>query len=297
MAIGIRLADAVHTVSPSYKEDILLQSRPPEFIGGESLEKDLLEADNQGRLYGILNGSNYQNIRTAERNMLFRNAVKAIFGWLQEESKKYKADFLAHTGEKLLPYLTEEPGFICSSVARLTEQKFFFFKESPEALLEILKKLEKVNGIYMVLGTGAPEYEELFRQISREQKNFIFFNGQSEDVIDSIYLETDLYFMPSQFEPCGISQMLAMRNGNPCLVHHTGGLKDTVVHMETGFSFDGDTYDEKISNMLLCFDEALDVYQNKPEQWKSIQENARKMRFTWKKSVDEYYEKLYSIQI
>jgi starch synthase len=295
MATGIRLADAVHTVSPSYKEDILLPSRPPEFIGGESLERDLLEAHNQGRLFGILNGSNYQNIRTAQPDMLFMNAVKAIFGWLQEEAKKYKADFLAHTGEKLLPYLTERPGFICSSVARLTEQKFFFFRNSPEALLSILEKLKKVDGIYMVLGTGAPEYEELFREISREHDNFIFFNGQSEDVIDSIYLETDLYFMPSQFEPCGISQMLAMRNGNPCLVHHTGGLKDTVSHLETGFAFDGETYDEKISNMLQCFDEALDVYQHQPERWKAIQEKAKKMRFTWKKSVDEYYKKLYCI--
>ncbi|QBA64834.1 glycogen synthase [Muriicola soli] len=296
MAIGIRLADAVHTVSPSYKKDILLPSKPPAFIGGESLEKDLLEADNQGRLFGILNGSNYKNIRSAERNMLFKNAVKAIFGWLQEESKKYKADFLAHTGEKLLPFLSKRPQFICSSVARLTEQKFFFFKQSPEALIAVLKKLEKVNGIYMVLGTGAPEYEELFRNLSREHENFIFFNGQSEDVIDSIYLETDLYFMPSQFEPCGISQMLAMRNGNPCLVHNTGGLKDTVSHLKTGFSFDGDNYDEKISNMLGCFDQALDVYQNKPELWKTIKLNAKKMRFTWKKSVDEYYEKLYSLQ-
>jgi len=296
MATGIRLADSVHTVSPSYKQDILLPSRPPEFIGGESLEKDLLEADNQGRLFGILNGSNYKNIRSAKRNMLFKNAVKAIFGWLQEESKKYKADFLAHTGEKLLPYLYEKPKFICSSVARLTEQKFFFFKESPEALLSILKKLKKVNGIYMVLGTGAPEYEELFRKLSKEQENFIFFNGQSEDVIDSIYLETDLYFMPSQFEPCGISQMLAMRNGNPCLVHSTGGLKDTVSHLKTGFAFDGDSYDEKIENMLRCFDEALDIYQNKPEKWKAIKSEAKKMRFTWKKSVDEYYGKLYSIQ-
>ncbi len=295
MAVGIRLADAVHTVSPSYKEDILLPSSPPEFIGGESLENDLREADDQGRLFGILNGCNYNNIRVAEDNQLFNNAIRAIFRWLQEESKKYKADFLAHTGEKLLPLLSKPPGFICSSVARLTEQKFFFFKRSPEALQEILKKLEKVNGIYMVLGTGAPEYEELFRKISREHGNFIFFNGQSEDVIDSIYLETDLYFMPSQFEPCGISQMLAMRSGNPCLVHNTGGLKDTVHHMKTGFCFDGDTYDEKIAAMLSCFDLALDTFQNNKAAWKQLQDNASKERFTWKDSVDVYYKKLYSI--
>ena len=87
MAIGIRFADAVHTVSPSYKEDILLPSNPPEFIGGESLEKDLQQADKEGRLFGILNGANYHNIRTAERNQIYINTLRAIFKWLQQESR------------------------------------------------------------------------------------------------------------------------------------------------------------------------------------------------------------------
>ncbi|MGB5435441.1 MAG: glycosyltransferase, partial [Maribacter sp.] len=189
--------------------------------------------------------------------------------------------------------IESRPSFIVSSVARLTEQKFYFFKRSPEAFVEILKKLEKVNGIFILLGTGAPEYEELFRKISYGNKNFIFTNGQSERLIDSIYLESDLYFMPSLFEPCGISQMLAMRNGVPCLVHHTGGLKDTVEHMKTGYSFDGDTFDEKIKNMLESFDLILDLYTNDKPLWKKIQGNAKKMRFTWEKSVDEYYRLLY----
>lgn len=293
MAVGIRLADAVHTVSPSYKEDVLKPSSPPEFIGGEGLEKDLTDADNEGRLFGILNGSNYKNIRAAEKGFIYRNTVKALFKWLQEESKKYKADFLAHTGEKVMELVDDRPDFIVSSVARLTEQKFYFFKRSPDAFVEILKKLEKVNGIFMLLGTGAPEYEEVFRELSYKHKNFVFTNGQSEDLIDSIYLESNLYFMPSLFEPCGISQMLAMRNGNPCLVHHTGGLKDTVSHLKTGFSFDGDTYDEKIASMLSTFDLALDIFQNDKPKWKKIANNAKKMRFTWDKSVSEYYEKLY----
>lgn len=295
MAVGIRLADAVHTVSPSYKEDILRPSNPPEFIGGEGLEKDLQQANDEGRLFGILNGSNYKNIRVAEKGSLYRNIVRALFKWLQEESKKYKADFLAHTGEKVMEYVVEKPKFIISSVARLTEQKFYFFKRSPEAFVALLEKLKKVDGIFMLLGTGAPEYEELFRKLSYEHKNFIFTNGQSEDLIDSIYLETDLYCMPSLFEPCGISQMLAMRNGNPCFVHGTGGLKDTVEHMVTGFCFDGRTYDEKIENMLAVMDEALDVYMNDPLKWAEIRANAKKMRFTWEKSVNDYYRYLYSI--
>ncbi len=295
MAVGIRLADAVHTVSPSYKEDVMRPSSPPEFIGGEGLEEDLKQANVEGRLFGILNGCNYKNINVEEKGQIYRNTVKALFRWLQDETKKYKADFLAHTGEKIMQHVGKRPKFIVSSVARLTEQKFYFFKRSPEAFIEILKKLEKVEGIFMLLGTGAPEYEELFRKISYENKNFIFTNGQSESLIDSMYLESDLYFMPSLFEPCGISQMLAMRNGNPCLVHHTGGLIDTVEHMKTGFAFDGKTYDEKITNMLKSFDEALDIFQNDKPTWKKIQASAKRKRFTWKKSVNKYYELLYHL--
>ena len=296
MAVGIRLSDAVHTVSPSYKEDVLLPSDPPEFIGGEGLEADLQKADKENRLFGILNGSNYKNIREAEKNTLYKHIIKAIFKWGQEESKKYKAQFLAHTGEKIVPLLEEPPAFVCSSVARLTEQKFYFFMRSPEALEAILKKLEKINGVFILLGTGIPEYEEMVRNMSYRHHNLIFINGQSEDVIDAIYLETDLYFMPSLFEPCGISQMLAMRNGHPCLVHHTGGLKDTVSHMKTGFSFDGDTYDEKIKNMVDSFDTILDIYLNDKPTWKKIKANAKRKRFTWKKSVDAYYDLLYHLK-
>lgn len=295
MAVGIRFADAVHTVSPSYKEDVMKPSSPPEFIGGEGLEKDLQIADKENRLFGILNGCNYKNINVEEKGQIYRNTVKALFRWLQEESKKYKADFLAHTGEKIMQYVGNRPKFIVSSVARLTEQKFYFFKRSPEAFVAILEKLEKVDGIFMLLGTGAPEYEELFREISYKHQNFIFTNGQSESLIDSMYLESDLYFMPSLFEPCGISQMLSMRNGNPCLVHHTGGLIDTVKHMKTGFGFSGNTYDEKIENMLKGFDIALDIFINDKQTWKKIQANAKKARFTWVKSVDKYYDLLYKL--
>ncbi|WP_031425394.1 glycogen synthase [Flavimarina sp. Hel_I_48] len=294
MAIGIRLADAVHTVSPSYKEDILQPSDPPEFIGGEHLEGDLQQAEKEGRLFGILNGVNYKNFREAERNRLFPNVVRAIFKWLQQESKKYKSDFLAHTGEKIVPFLDKAPGFTCASVARLTDQKFYFFKRSPEFLVEILTRLKKVNGVFILLGTGVPEYEEMMRELSYKYENFIFINGQSEDVIDSIYMETDLYFMPSQFEPCGISQMLAMRNGTPCFVHNTGGLKDTVEHGKTGFVFDGESYGSKIMNMLTVLEEILDLYKNDPKEWSKIEKNASKARFSWEKSIKKYYTYLYS---
>jgi starch synthase len=211
------------------------------------------------------------------------------------EDKKYKADFLAHTGEKVIRLMEDPPKMICSSVARLTEQKFYFFMRSPESLLHFLKRLEQTGGVYMLLGTGAPEYEEFFREVSYRNPNFIFINAQSEDLIDSMYLETNLYLMPSLFEPCGISQMLAMRNGNPCLAHATGGLNDTISHLKTGFLFGGERYAEKITRMKEVFDQALALFREEPQRWEKIRERARKERFTWRKSVNAYYRDLYGI--
>ena len=293
MAVGIRLADAVHTVSPSYMEDIQKPSDPPHFIGGEGLEEDLKKANKEGRLFGILNGAAYEGITQVEKGILLRQCVRRLFRWLQEEKKDYKAHYLAHTGEKITRWQEHKPDFICTSVARLTEQKFFFFREDPELLPALMDKLTEVNGVYILLGTGAPEYESIFREASYKHKNFIFINAQSESIIDMLYQESNLYLMPSQFEPCGISQMLAMRNGQPCLVHNTGGLKDTVAHMKTGFSFDGETTDEKISNFINVFSEAVDLFFNNPAKWKEISSNAKKQRFTWKKSVEKYYKDLY----
>lgn len=294
MAIGIRMADAVHTVSPSYKQDVLLPSEGPEFIGGEGLEGDLRQADRDNRFHGILNGSDYQNLKEVKKNKLFSNIATASFQQFQKAMDTDRMTFLAHTGEKVVPFLKKKPKFICASVARLTEQKFYFFKRSPEALLKILDQLEEVGGVYVLLGTGAKDYEDLLRNISLKRKNFIFVNFQSEAVVNSIYRDSDLYFMPSLFEPCGISQMLAMRHGNPCLVHSTGGLKDTVEHVHTGFAFDGKTYDEKVYNMVEGFQKAIYLFENDKSTWKTIRVNARKMRFTWKKSVDEYYKLLYA---
>ncbi|MCJ7759259.1 MAG: glycogen/starch synthase [Gillisia sp.] len=295
MAIGIRFADVVHTVSPSYKEDVLLPSEHPEFVGGEGLEKDLNQADKEGRFFGILNGSEYPVKNKVEMHPFYELIISTILVQLQQEVLKYKFDFLAHTAQKLLPYLQKKPEFICSSVARLTEQKFYFFKRSPEALIQILQELEKINGVYVLLGTGAPEYEHFLRKISYQHKSLIFINFQSEDIIDAIYREADLYFMPSLFEPCGISQMLAMRNGQPCLAHNTGGLKDTISNEKTGFTFTGSTYEEKVIDMVAVFEKVVKIFLYEKTSWKQIKKNAQEMRFTWEKSVKAYYDLLYKI--
>ena len=100
--------------------------------------------------------------------------------------------------------------------------------------------------------------------------------------------------MPSSFEPCGISQMLAMRAGTPPLVHKVGGLADTVQHMTTGFTFEGGNREEQAEDMLRVFQEALHLRSEKLPVWQGICTNAAAARFSWDVAVQEYETQLYS---
>lgn len=294
MAVGVRLADAVHTVSPTYKKEILMPSEPPVFIGGEGLEKDLQNANRHGRLHGILNGIQYENQTAKPERNLLENCLSNLFKRVSLETEEEKKKFLLHTGSKLIKLFDKRPNFIACSVARLTDQKFLLFKNYPDVLSAILEKLKSANGIYILLGTGDEGYENYFKAVSYQNDNFVFINGQSDSVVQSIYREGNLYLMPSLFEPCGISQMLAMQYGQPCLAHATGGLRDTVGHMINGFTFSGSTNFMKAENLLHTFESALYLYTTQPEEWKEISKNAANARFDWNTSIDIYLEKLYN---
>lgn len=297
MAVGIRLADAVHTVSPTYKKEILMPSEPPVFIGGEGLEKDLQNAENQGRLHGILNGIQYKKHPEKPKRNLLENCLSNLFKRVSDEKNETDKAFLLHTGNKLIRLFDKRPDFIACSVARLTDQKFLLFKNYPEMFLSVLEKLKSINGLYILLGTGDLGYENYFKAVSFQHDNFVFINGQSDTVVESIYREGNLYLMPSLFEPCGISQMLAMQHGQPCLAHATGGLRDTVGHLINGFTFSGSTNFLKAQNLLHALESAIDLYLNQPEEWSEISRNAANARFDWASSVKMYEEKLYHLPI
>ena len=102
--------------------------------------------------------------------------------------------------------------------------------------------------------------------------------------------------MPSSFEPCGISQLLSMRDGQPCLVHGIGGLNDTIQHGKTGFQFGGETMAEKGDNMVQIFEEAIDMFLQNPEAWNLISKTAAKERFLWEDAVELYLKDLYQME-
>jgi starch synthase len=160
--------------------------------------------------------------------------------------------------------------------------------------LEAVLVLLGPQGVYIMLGSGDPADESFFVGMSARSENFIFLNGYSEECARALYANGDLFLMPSSFEPCGISQMLAMRDGQPCLAHAVGGLKDTVREGLNGFTFEGDSIPEQVDNLAAAFARASELKRGNPKKWRELCAGALGSRFSWSESVARYLEKLYA---
>jgi len=192
----------------------------------------------------------------------------------------------------------KKPGMMLTSVGRITDQKASLYttEVSPgvTALSALLKSLGS-HGVFVMIGSGNKLYEQALIEESAKHENFIFINGFAAEAADLLYRAGDLFVMPSSFEPCGISQLLAMRAGQPCLVNRVGGLRDTVVPNKTGFAFEGSDKNEQAKAMVVAFEEALRVFTESEDVWERLCKAAAKARFTWAKSVDAYMTELYEI--
>jgi starch synthase len=295
---GINLSDKVHTVSPSYAKEILKPSDRPRYYGGEGLQDYLRAADAKGRLIGILNGCEYPQGRTSPRRdwkdlvALLRSSV---LGWASSERTLSPAQFVAYTRLSDLP--ARAPAMVLTFISRIVEQKVFLLRaagsKAPSGLAGVLEALGP-HGVLLILGTGDPDYERFLLETSGRYPNLIFLNGYSNACAEALYASGDLFVMPSSFEPCGISQMLAMRDGQPCLVHDVGGLRDTVEDGVSGFAFDGESVEEQVDRFIAAAERAIRMKLKDQEGWKTICKNAAAARFRWSDSVDKYLRRLYS---
>lgn len=311
MRVGINLSDKVHAVSPSYAREILVPTDLTHgFIGGEGLEADLQRVSAQGRLVGILNGCDYSQpaLAASSHGQLLELMERSLLSWVGERHMIPAAHF--HAQRRIGQWRTRASlGRVLTSVGRITAQKSRLFTEtvtaavsagvesSPGAAPQRCSALERLldslnEDVFIMVGNGEAELEAFFTDVMARRDNFLFLCGFSEALAAAIYASGDLFLMPSTFEPCGISQMLAMRAGMPCVVHHVGGLRDTVSHGENGFAFSGDTAREQAENMLAAVQEARALMEDKPA-WERICQGARDSRFSWTKAVDEYLSQLY----
>ncbi len=299
MAIGIRLADAVHTVSPTYADEILEPSRAPQFFGGEGLDGDLQRAVAEGRLHGILNGCEYPVTQTPKRTVseLISLLKAEAAHWVSRRATLTFADNIAFQRLEKLESARYKTDFIAVSISRIVDQKMLLLKTPGSSGLTGLEKILKAigpKGLYILLGTGDRETEAFLAEMSALHSNFLFLNSYANKAAENLYASGDLFLMPSSFEPCGIGQMLAMREGQPCLVHRTGGLRDTVQPGINGFGFTGATLYEQVNNLAAALKEALHLRATEPEKWKTLCKAAAEARFLWSNSAKLYLEKLYT---
>jgi starch synthase len=268
MSQGILLADIVTTVSPTYAAEVLT----PEY--GAGLEQ-LLNCRRR-ELYGIVNGIDYDEYNPATDRRLERNYDSTAL-------ERRLDNKLALQKKGGLPQNTDIP--LIGMVSRLEEQKGI------DLLLQAIDQfIVETKAQLVVLGQGREHYHKLLVETAvRYPERLSVFVANNEQLARLIYGGSDIFLMPSHFEPCGLGQLIAMRYGAIPVVRYTGGLADTVRDVAegngNGFVFRGYT----ASEMLWAVKRAEESFYHQAE-WNNLVRHNMKLDFSWKTSASKYEE-------
>lgn len=264
------MADAVSTVSPTYAREL----HDPAFGCGLQGVADMVEY----KLYGILNGINMDHYDpTLDTQIPFNFSVDDMEG-----KAKCKASIQEKFG------LRQEASWpLLASVARLVEQKGI------ELVKEILPGLMDMGVQLIVFGQGDQQYIDYFNWAKERWPGQLGFScDYTEKMASEIFAGADMYLMPSRFEPCGLSQMMAMRYGTVPIVHETGGLKDSVRPYSDfdgigdGFSFR--TYSGKALYQAIL--QAVKLYFGQEDIFAILRRRGMTKDFSWDKSAQHYMQ-------
>lgn len=271
---GILSADLITTVSPTYAQEI----QQPSF--GESLDSFLRKR--KGDLYGILNGIDtvkYDPQRDPHLLINYRSSLAK-----KGENKKHLQGLMN------LPSQGDWP--LIAIVSRLVEHKGL------DLVVHILDELLNMNVQMVVLGTGDQRFKEIFQHFAKQYPQKLAIRlFYDEALAHKIYGGADLLLMPSQSEPCGLSQMIAMRYGTLPIVRETGGLRDTVTPFNeasvegNGFSF----VNYNAHDLLFTVQKAVKLFFEDKTTWQGLVKNARNSDFSWGKSARQYRDLYQSI--
>ena len=269
MKSAVVMADAVSTVSESYAGELM----HPYFAHG----MDGMLRQNAHKMRGITNGIDPDafNPQTDKRLTLCYDATTVGEG--------KKANKLALQKDLGLPQ--DEDCAMLAMVSRLVSHKGI------DLLTNIADRLLDRRVQRVILGTGDAQYEEFFRALQEKYPQRVAAVLQFDGgLANRIYAAADLYLIPSKSEPCGLSQIIAMRYGTVPIVHAVGGLKDTVWPFDPqsgkgrGFTFQ--SYNAE--DFLYAIDRALDVFYNQKEAFLRLREQDMKEDFSWRKPAKEY---------
>lgn len=271
---GLYYADCITTVSPTYAEEI---TREPAACGMQGLLQTRLA---EGRLKGILNGVDDAVWNPQTDSALAKNYHRKAMQGKKADKKAVQEQFgLPHAAEALLLVM----------VSRLTEQKGADLLLT--ALQEKLAAGAKLQ--FALLGSGSPQLEQAFRDLAAAYPEQVGVHiGYDESLAHSLIAGGDAILIPSRFEPCGLTQLYGLKYGTLPIVRRTGGLADTVVHVDaaalkdksaTGFVFDGPSV-QALSETL---EEALAVWA-KPRVWSAVRTQAMQQDFGWHRAAESY---------
>lgn len=261
-------SDAVTTVSPTYAEEICTRAY------GEGLEG--LFQSRSYKLSGIINGIDRESYDPETDKAIAVNYNAASI----EKKVQNKLALQRELG------LEEDPDIpLFAMVSRLTTQK------GANLIAELMPQFRERNMQLAVLGTGDYLYEHAIADFAyHNQQRFAARIAFSEPLSRRFYAGADVFLMPSEFEPCGLAQMISMRYGTLPLVRETGGLKDTVRgywdygNLANGFSFK----DFDANGLRSAVDLALGLWNDNRETWNELQQNAIGMHYGWEESAEKY---------
>ena len=266
---GLAFADMITTVSETYAQEIQTGAY------GEGLDAHLRY--HSPRLHGIVNGIDVEQWDPAADKLLAaRYDADSVIG-LKKENKRAMQEKLGLD--------QDDRKMVLGLISRLTDQKGLDLVDA------IFPNLIDGNTQVVVLGTGDPRYENAFRYFEEQYKGSVCaYISYNETLAHLIYAGADAFLVPSLFEPCGLTQLIAMRYGTVPIVRETGGLKDTVLpfrrDMNTGNGFTFDRYDAGL--LLDAVNNAKTVYFTERGAWdEMVQRNMRK-DVSWESSAAKY---------
>ncbi len=269
---GIIYSDIVTTVSKTYAGEIQTQQY------GFGYEGLLMQKALEGKLIGIVNGIDYE-----EYNPMENKEIVAQFNYEDLEGKG-----------KCKKNLQEELGLPVKDVPLLSVVSRVVYHKGFDILVESMNEILKKEVQFVVLGVGETHYINRLEYLKEKYPGKVSVNNFFDtELAKKIYAGSDMFMMPSMFEPCGLSQMMSLRYGTIPIVRSTGGLRDTVVgylsnkEQGNGFTFWGN----QVEDLVEVTEKALEVYNNK-EEWKALVKKAMKQDFSWASSAKEYI-KLY----
>ena len=270
---GLVGAHVLTTVSQRYAEEIQTEEY------GMGMEGVLRQRSND--LFGVVNGVDYNVWNPATDKLIVRNYSPEDQSGKQECKRALQEAFK-------LPVDDHAP--LVGMIGRLADQKGF------DLVAEALDELMERDLQLVILGTGQPSYHDLLADMaSRFPDRIGVFLGFDDAVAHQIEAGSDMFLMPSRFEPCGLNQLYSLKYGTVPIVRETGGLADTVTDYNeetekaataTGFSFKGDGKDV----LVAAVDRALTVYRSNPETWQKLLSRGMQQDWSWVRSARTYRE-------